>query len=269
MKWWGKIIGGALGYTLMGPLGVVLGGAVGHQLDSRRGVRVVHIPHLGKHGRQDNTQAAFFSTTFAVMGHICKADGWVSPDEIEVARKVMNKMAMTTAQRQTATRFFSQGKSPDFPLDETLRRFRENIGNRPDLLRSFVEVQLAVAYADGPLHPSKQRLLSQICERLGLTPLEYQRLERKVRIEVQAARQPEAPPPRGRDSLTAAYATLKVMPSASNDDVKKAYRRQLSQNHPDKLISKDLTGEIVSAATDKTREIRFAYEKIRDSRGFS
>jgi DnaJ like chaperone protein len=253
----------------MGPVGALLGGALGHHLDSRPGERVIRIPYLGKDHRQENTQTAFFSTTFAVMGHICKADGWVSRDEIEVARKVMNKIALTTTQRQTATLFFSQGKGRDFPLDEVLGRFRDKIGNRPDLLRSFIEIQLAVAYADGPLHPSKQKLLFRVCERLGIRPDEYQRLEKKVRVESQNTQKKEPPFPVRRDNLTDAYATLKVLPSASDADVKKAYRRQLSQHHPDKLISQDLTGEIVSAATDKTREIRLAYEKIRDSRGFS
>ena len=61
---------------------------------------------------------------------------------------------------------------------------------------------------------------------------------------------------------------LNVQPDAGEAEVKRAYRRLMSQHHPDKLVSKGLPEEMVKVATRKTQEIKAAYEKIREARGF-
>ena len=64
-----------------------------------------------------------------------------------------------------------------------------------------------------------------------------------------------------------AYKVLGVQNDASDAEVKKAYRRLMSQHHPDKLVSKGLPDEMIRIATDRTHEIRKAYENIRSNRG--
>jgi len=271
MGWWGKVACGAFGYLIGGPLGAVLGAALGHRLDKESGnnARPVHRSRPRGPDRQEHTQTAFFTATFSVMGHLCKSDGRVSANEIETARKVMSQMALLPPQKQAAMRLFTHGKQPGFPLDEVLWQLREEAGNRQNLLRMFVEIQLTAAYADGSLHPGKQKLLLHICNRLGITPSEYQRLETQARAGTHYTTEEKVPETRRDHTLAGAYAMLKIPTTATDEEIKKAYRRLLSQHHPDKLVAKGLPEEMVSIATRKTREIRHAYEQIREDRGFS
>jgi len=78
MSWWGKALGGAFGFMLGGPLGALLGIAFGHNFDKGLG-SVLGDESLGR-GDQERVQAAFFTATFSVMGHIAKADGKVTRD---------------------------------------------------------------------------------------------------------------------------------------------------------------------------------------------
>ncbi len=264
MSWWGKIIGGAFGYMLGGPLGALLGAAIGHNLD--RGMEQQVEPGMfgGAPGEQERVQSAFFTTTFSVMGHLAKADGRVSEDEIEAARSIMAQMDLDSAQRQAAIGLFRQGKRPDFPLDRVLDQFRAECGRRTNLLRLFLEIQLSAAYADGVLHPAERALLERICQRLRFPLREFRRLEEMVRVARQGT---GAEPDRGRPSLAEAYATLGVSPDAPIGEIKRAYRRLLSQHHPDKLVSKGLPEEMMRLAAQKTHQIRQAWETIRSARG--
>lgn len=268
MSWWGKLVGGAFGFMLGGPLGALLGIALGHNFD--KGLGTLSDAELPGSGDRERVQAAFFTATFSVMGRVAKADGRVSPEEIRMAEAVMAEMSLDAARRKTAINLFQQGKSADFDLDAVLEQFRRECHGRSTLIGMFVEILLQAAYADGRLDPSEDRLLLYVCRRLGVSEFDYRRLERMVRVErghgagAGAGAGGGRPPP---PSLDDAYQVLGVAASASDAEVKRAYRRLLSQHHPDKLVSKGLPEEMIKVATRKTHEIRQAYERIREARG--
>jgi DnaJ like chaperone protein len=275
LSWWGKLVGGAFGFMLGGPLGALLGVALGHNFD--KGLKALPEGALPEDdggfasGDRERVQTAFFTATFAVMGRVAKADGRVSPEEIRMAEAVMAEMSLDSARRKAAINLFSQGKSNDFDLDAVLEQFRRECHGRSTLIGMFVEIQLQAAYADGRLDPQEDRLLRHICARMGVSELDYRRLERMVRAQQgyagargtgsRAGGAPRAP------SLQDAYAVLGVSKDASDAEVKRAYRRLLSQHHPDKLVSKGLPEEMMKVAAQKTHEIRQAYEQIREARG--
>ena len=273
MSWWGKLVGGAFGFMLGGPLGALLGIALGHNFD--KGLKALPSgDEVFASGDRERVQTAFFTTTFAVMGRVAKADGRVSPEEIRMAEAVMAEMSLNAAMRRTAINLFKEGKSSDFDLDGVLEQFRRECHGRSTLIGMFVEIQLQAAYADGRLDPAEDRLLRRVCSRLGVSELDYRRLERMVRAERGfsgdaggaggRSRRPAGP---ARPSLQDAYQLLGVDPAASDAEVKRAYRRLLSQHHPDKLVSKGLPEEMMKVAAQKTHEIRQAYEQIREARG--
>ena len=111
MAWWGKVVGGAFGFMLGGPLGAAFGAAIGHNFD--KGVAREHSATGSGASGQERIQAAFFTATFSVMGHIAKADGRVTEDEIALARAVMRDMALNTAQTRVAGELFNQGKKAE------------------------------------------------------------------------------------------------------------------------------------------------------------
>jgi len=273
VSWWGKLVGGAFGFMLGGPLGALLGMALGHNFD--KGLRA--LPggdEVFASGDRERVQTAFFAATFAVMGRVAKADGRVSPEEIRMAEAVMTQMSLNAVMRRTAINLFNQGKASDFDLDGVLEQFRRECHGRSTLIGMFVEIQLQAAYADGRLDPTEDRLLREVCGRLGVSEFDYRRLERMVRAERGfsgsaggaggRSRRTTGP---ARPSLQDAYQLLGVAPGASDAEVKRAYRRLLSQHHPDKLVSKGLPEEMMKVAAQKTHEIRQAYEQIREARG--
>lgn len=270
MSWWGKVLGGTFGFVLGGPLGALLGGVVGHQFD--RGLQDLRAEAqaAGDIGTQARTQTAFFTATFSVMGHVAKADGRVSEEEIEMARTVMDRMDLPTQMRQAAIKLFNEGKQPGFPLNDVLDQFRRECHRRYTLIQIFIEIQIHAAYADGVMDPQERDLLIRICDRLGFPRRDFEHLEAMIR----AQRRPGAraggghrPAPSG-PSLADAYAILNLPETAAEGDIKKAYRRLMSQHHPDKLVAKGLPEEMMRLATEKTREIRAAYDRIREARGF-
>ena len=265
MAWWGKLFGGAFGFMLGGPLGAVLGAALGHNFD--KGMASLPGDEGFEPGDRERVQMAFFTATFSVMGAVAKADGKVSRDEIALAEAVMDKMDLTAEMRKTAIRLFNEGKSADFPLDEVIDQFCQECVRRQNLMQMFVELQLQAAYADGVMDPAEERLLLHICERLGFSENVFRQLERMVHAERHFGGGGRRAAPQTGPTLEDAYDVLGMDASNNDAEVKKAYRRLMSQHHPDKLVAKGLPEEMMKMAEQKTKEIKQAYDKIKDERG--
>ncbi|HET7396541.1 MAG TPA: co-chaperone DjlA [Gammaproteobacteria bacterium] len=260
MGWWGTIIGGALGFVLGGPLGALLGAAIGHSLSG-------NVGYTSRSGAgSERTQAAFFTATFSVMGHIAKADGRVSEDEIRAARAVMAHMNLAPDQQQAAMALFNQGKRPDFPLDSVLQQLRSECGRQPALLRMFLQIQLQAAYADGVLHPAEQAIFNRICPVLGISQAELHFHAESVRTQYgfRGGAQGAAARP---DKLADAYRTLGVTAEMDAAAIKRTYRKLMTQNHPDKLVAKGLPEEMIKVAQEKVQQINAAYDVVKEARG--
>lgn len=260
MQWKGKVIGGIFG-SIVGPLGAALGVLVGHQYDRLKEAEEAQ-DEAG--GDPQLISAVFFRSTFAVMGCIAKADGRVSEGEIQAARGIMRHLRLTPEQVQAAIRFFNEGKQPDFALERTARELRQVCGRRHDLLRYFVEIQLSAALQGSNLQGPGRPILLRVAQWLGLSAFEIAHLEALLRL--QTGGRPEMSQ-RAGDRLAGAYQVLQIEVTASDEEVVKAYRRQMSRNHPDKLVANGLPASMMEMAKEKTQRIREAYEVIRDHRG--
>ncbi|HSD75154.1 MAG TPA: co-chaperone DjlA [Steroidobacteraceae bacterium] len=262
MQWKGKVIGGVVGAVLgLGPLGAAIGLLLGHQFDRFKEAEEAQ----GEAGGDPQLiSAVFFRSAFAVMGCIAKADGRVSESEIQAARGIMRHLRLTPEQVQAAIRFFNEGKQPDFALERTVRELRQVCGRRHDLLRYFVEIQMSAALQGGNLRGAGRPLVQSVAQWLGLSMFEIAHLEALLRL--QAGERPEMPG-RAGERLAGAYQVLQIEASATDAEVVKAYRRQMSRNHPDKLVANGLPPSMMEIAKEKTQRIREAYEVIREQRG--
>lgn len=259
MAWWGKLLGGAVGLMLGGPLGALLGGALGHQFD--RGAQASR----GAGRRPDDherVQTAFFTATFSVRGYVAKADGRVSESEIAMAEQVIRQMQLSPDQRRAAIELFNEGKNAGFPLEEIVDQFRTVCHRRRNLLQMFLEIQIQAALADGRLDATENQVLMRIADRLGFPPQLFSHLLGLI----QGGTHRRATPATPRTDIRDAYAILGVETSASDAEIKKAYRRLMNQHHPDKLVARGLPEEMAKLATEKTQKIREAYERIRQAR---
>ena len=267
MSWLGKFLGGAFGFLLGGPLGAILGVSVGHHFDL--GMEDSDNRERLSPGDQHRIQMAFFTATFSVMGHLAKADGRVSPAEINLAKQIMDNMRLSGDMRETAIRLFQEGKNRDFPLHDVLAQFRRECPRRTNLIRMFLEIQVQAAMADGDLNSTEDRMLINICRQLGIARFEYEQIKLQLLAQQRFYRyssgrryQPTTP----QDSLADAYAVLGVRTTATDTEIKKAYRSLISQHHPDKLVAKGLPEEMMTLAKEKTQQIRKAYETIIEAR---
>lgn len=235
MQWLGKGIGGLIGAFIGGPVGSVVGVIVGHRVDQIRRV--------------------FFETTFEVMGHVAKADGRVSEDEVQVTRRIMQAMRLTDEQVQEAIEHFTRGKRARYPLEKRLAELNGGGG----LARTFVQLQLQAALGAGVVGGEKRDALARVARALGVSRAELEQLEAIVLGLAGGGAQ---------QSVDAAYRVLGVGAQASDEEVKIAYRRLMSQHHPDKLVARGLPVSMIGVAEQKTREVRAAYERIKTQRGF-
>ncbi|NVK22483.1 MAG: co-chaperone DjlA [Kangiellaceae bacterium] len=268
MSWLGKVIGGVLGFSFGGgPLGAIIGAALGHQLDKKSDqYNVQYAP-----GDQERVQAAFFTATFSVMGHLAKADGRVSQQEIRHAENVMQRMGLDESARTLAIDLFKQGKETDFDLQAVLSQFRHECHRRKNLMQMFLEIQISMAMADGGLHDKEHQVLRQIGQGLGFSSFVIDQLIKMVqaqqRFHQYSQQQQAGGGYAGSDtnapSVEQAYQLLGVNSSDDEKAVKRAYRRLMAQHHPDKLVAKGLPEQMIKMATEKTQEIKAAYELIR------
>jgi DnaJ like chaperone protein len=128
----------------------------------------------------------------------------------------------------------------------------------------FLEIQIQAAYADGVLDEREEDVLHNICSHLGISRFEYERL--KIQYQAQQQFYGRSQYKADKSLLDNAYDVLGVSASATDAVVKKAYRRLMSQHHPDKLVAKGLPEEMMIIATEKTQKIRKAYETIKETR---
>jgi DnaJ like chaperone protein len=173
----------------------------------------------------------------------------------------MRQMQLDARQKEVAQHLFNEGKKAGFPVNDVLQQFRMECHRRRNLLQMFMEIQIAIALSDGTLDRNESRILEDCAGMLGFSLPGY----RAILQRIQAQRHAHSRHQPGM-SLADAYKLLAVDSSASDQEVKKAYRRQMNQHHPDKLVSKGLPEEMMELANKKVQDIKTAYDTIKASR---
>ncbi|MBI2786875.1 MAG: co-chaperone DjlA [Legionella longbeachae] len=286
--WWGKIIGAFFGYLISGSIGAMFGLLIGNFFD--RGLSTYFSnPHwLYLSEKRKAVQKIFFESTFSIMGHLAKADGRVSEAELNTARLLMNEMRLNQEQKKLAKHLFNAGKHLKFNLKAVLTELQQACKDNRDLLRLFVDIQYRAAQTDG-LSAKKIHILDIIFSDLGFAPFHKQyrfyedfgkndSSEQENNSKQQSQQSNSSSESyssykrysyqANKTNLDYAYALIEVSPQSSKQEVKRAYRRLLSRNHPDKLISQGLPEEMIKIANEKTQKIVKAYELICTSKGW-
>jgi len=255
--WWGKIIGGILGLLKGGPGGVIFGVFLGHMVDR----------FLAGLSGSNRTRDAFFGALFSTLGHINKADGRVTQVEIAAAEGLMQRLQLSETERQRAIRFFQQGKESDFDLEGTLREFARNSMLRQELRIMFVELLLEAALADGSLSQAEMVILQRACVYLHIPENVFMAMLRARQVGGGSSQGNYQAMPDKAQALKQSYAALGLKPEATTQEIKRAYRKLVSQYHPDKLVSQGLPEEMMEMSKNRVREINAAYDKIKASKG--
>ena len=288
MQYIGKIIGFFLGYQIFhGLFGGIFGAFLGHLADKK-------LYELGSvrssiFGKNLTRQTLFTLTTFAVLGHLAKAKGRVTEEDIQNARNLMAHLNLDAKTQQEAQKAFTLGKEADFPLRNVIREFREACARRQDLLRFFIQVQITAAIQDGELDAQEQQVLFTIAEAMGMSRMQFEQMLGMIMAAQQFSRgdfhqqySQQSDYSQGsysqggysgyqqshQPSIDAAYKVLGVTANDDQNTVKRAYRKLMNENHPDKLAAKGLPDEMMELAKEKTQQIQAAYDLICKQKGW-
>lgn len=267
----GLLIGGTIGAFIGSPfLGALVGYWLGGKADPKPRASFGFNPFMTMFTMASGhsaAQQAFFDATFSVMGHIAKSDGRVSENEIRAARQLMQQLRMGAAMQKTAMHAFNRGKQSEFNLQEELTQFRQACGRQQMLFQIFMQVQYQAAAADGSVSAAKKKILSGISKTLGVNSGQDYYQSFYSQFQGAHGHQRAYGPQSNTMGTGDAYRTLEIDSKATDDEVKKAYRRLMHANHPDKLVAKGLPEEMIKIANEKVARIKSAYEAIKAARG--
>ena len=254
-----KLIGVITGYLLFGFFGALLGLFTGSFIDRMRAYGFGGINPLQNALRQ----AVFLETVFISMGKLAKADGHVSQGEIDHVEQFMQKLNMTAEHRRQAIALFKRGADPAFDIAPTYQRFMAVCGHTRNLRQMLLVYLIVMALADGHFHPAEEALLTGLAARLGYDQAAFRHmLDMALNQTHFAAEQANAP-----TALDDAYKALGVTKDSTDAEIKRAYRKLMSQYHPDKLIGQGVPEDMIAMATEQAKEIQLAYDLVKKSRG--
>lgn len=240
MAKWGKWIGGGLGWAFGGPIGGILGFFVGSFFDNMESGVVVHD------GKKMQTQPGDFKISLLILSAaVMKADGKMMKSELDYVKNFFLK-SFGYAETEEYMRIFREITKKEIPVQEVCLQIRQHMeySGRLQLLHFL----FGLSAADQQLHPSELHLLQTIAHLLGLTPRDYDSIKAMFIKDTSSA-----------------YKILEVSPEASDEEIKKAYRKMALKFHPDKVAN--LGHEVQKAAHEKFQQLNAAYEAIKKERG--
>lgn len=253
-----KILGALSGFLVLGFIGLILGLIGGSFIDRL----LAYGPGGVNPFNAARRQSVFLETVFILMGKLAKADGRVSESEISHVEQFMQKLRMTREHRLQAIALFKQGTAKDYDIQPQLNQFLAACGYSPDLKQMLLVYLIIMALSDGHMNDAEEELLRAIAGRLGYPPEAFERLLDMVLNQMHFA----AGGVNSADALDDAYRALGVSKDSTDEEIKRAYRKLMSQYHPDKLMGQGVPEDMIAVATEQAKEVQIAYDLIKKSR---
>ncbi len=241
MSIWGKIIGGAAGFALGGPIGALLGVVGGHAIDRYA------APDQPIDEDAATRKVAFTIGVIALGAKMAKADGVVTREEIAAFREVFQVPAEET---RNVGRVWDLARRTSDGFEAYAAQIARLFNPGSPVLEQLLGSLFHIARADGVVHEKEIEYLRRVAAIFGFDELAFERL-RAIFTD---------------DSSNDPYAILGVAPDADDKAVRAAYRHLVREHHPDRLIAQGLPEEAVAAATDKLARINSAWDRIKQHR---
>jgi len=193
----------------------------------------------------------FFVATFSMLAKVAQADGRISPEEIQAVEDFMaNELNLTPESKRFAVEIFETAINSPMAFQDFAGQFYHQFHNQPRLLDLMIDVLLRLSVADGALSDSEEKLISSAARTFRFSEQKYNELKARYAPDFEKY-----------------YAILGIHSRASDDEIKRQYRRLVKEYHPDKIASKGLPEEFNKFANDKFREIQDAYDAVKQERG--
>lgn len=199
-------------------------------------------------GARGRNQVAFTIGFIALSAKMAKADGVVTDDEVEAFQEVFD---VKPAEYRNVERVFNFARQDVAGYDAYARQIANLFRSNPGILEDVLDGLFHIAKADGVIHENELLYLQNVAEIFGFSDGEF------ARIKASHLGRDEADP----------YVILGVDRSISDDDLRRAYRRLVRENHPDRLMARGVPEEFVDLANQKLAAINHAYDVIEKERG--
>jgi DnaJ like chaperone protein len=239
MGMFGKWLGGGLGFVMGGPIGGLLGFLVGSVIDST----TVHTSAYTTRN-QGTRQGDFGMSLLVLVAAVMKVDGAVVKSELDYVKQFFVRQFGQESAKQ-ATLMLKDILKQDIPVRDVCEQIKDNMdySSRLQLLHLLFNVSLA----DSNIQRAEVELLEKISTYLGVTSVDFLSIKNMFIPETDSS-----------------YKILEIDPDATNDEVKKAYRRMAMKYHPDKVSH--LGDDFRKTADEKFKKVNEAYEKIKKER---
>ena len=249
MSIWGKIIGGAAGFALGGPLGALLGAIAGHAVDVRREQPEEPEPQA-LDDRSATKQIAFTIAVIVLGAKMAKADGIVSRAEVAAFKEVFR---VPEHELKNVARVFDQAKNEPGGFEPYAKQIARMFRKDHPVLEELLDGLFHIAKADCRVHDAEVAFLKSVALLFGFTEGDFARIR-------ESHLGPDKADP---------YTVLGINRTASNEEIKLAWRKLVRDNHPDKLMAQGLPVEFIELATQKLATINAAYDKVAKERGIN
>ena len=242
MAKFGKWLAGGLGWAFFGPIGGILGFVVGSMFDREKNMTMQNGTHP-----QQTTTGAYVMSLLVLIAAVMKADGKVLKSELEYVKQFLSK-TFGLASAQEAVRMLRDLMNQNIPVADVCHQIKKNMDYSSRL--QLLHLLFGVAQSDGHVDVVELNLISQMANNMGISSKDFESIKSMFVKDT-----------------TAAYKILEVDPKASNEDVKKAYRKMAMKYHPDKVSY--LGEDIQKSANEKFQKVNEAYERIRKERNIA
>ncbi len=247
MSIWGKVIGGVAGFALGGPLGAVAGHAVDKMKAAEAAARGGDAHFDGFD--QDARQVAFTTAVIVLSAKMAKADGRVSVDEITAFKTIFHIPPDETSH---VARIWDEAKREPGGYEPYAQQIAQLFRHEPAVMEEILGALFHIAKADGTIHPAEMELLARTAMIFGFDANAFERLKH-IHLGGEEAADP--------------YEILGLKPDASDEEVKRTYRKLIRENHPDTLIAQGVPQEFIDLANEKMAIINAAYDRVEKQRG--
>jgi len=239
---WTKWLWGGLGWAMFGPIGGIMGFSLGTMSENVHGF---HGNYHGYHGGRDTQAGDFGAAMLILFAAVMKADNELKKTELEFVKKFFIQQ-FNIQYAKDRLRLFREILKQDLPLKDVCHQIKQFM-DHPSRLQ-MIHILFGLSQADGHVHPLEVKVIQEIANYLGVSIKDFESIQAMFY----------------KDS-SAAYKILEISKKATDNEVKKAYRKMAAKFHPDKVHH--LGKEFQKMAEEKFKTLNDAYGQIKKERG--
>ncbi|MFC0384752.1 TerB family tellurite resistance protein [Muricoccus vinaceus] len=256
MGFWGKIIGGAVGFAMGGPAGAILGSALGHAADEGTIGRALPGMDGARIAAMLGSRESLFAISVVVLSaKLAKADGPVKRTEIDAFKRCFRIPPESMGE---VAQLFDRAREQMEGAEPFADRLGAAFADEKTVLEDVLSALFRIAEADGPVNRAELAFLGGIHARLGLDAAAWERARLGRPNPGSPRLEPEGPDP---------YAVLGLARNATDQQVRDTWKNLMRENHPDSMTARGVPAELVRRAAGKVADINAAWDRIKRERG--